>query len=159
MTSPSSSWQRKALAMAGLLLAGASQADSVPSPQFKPHMQECGSCHMAYQPGLLPATSWQRLLSNLPRHFGTDASVDAQTLRALQAWFETQAGTFKKVTRQPAPPPQDRITRSAWFEREHRGLPAGVWVRPSIRSAAQCTACHAGAETGQFSEHQVRVPS
>jgi hypothetical protein len=33
---------------------------------------------------MLPAASWQRLMGNLPRHFGTDASLDAATTAAAE---------------------------------------------------------------------------
>ncbi len=36
--------------------------------------QECGVCHFAYQPGLLPSGSWEKILSNLPSHFGEEVS-------------------------------------------------------------------------------------
>jgi hypothetical protein len=140
------------------LAAGSAHADSVANSSLSAHTQECGACHMAYQPGLLPAASWQRLLANLPKHFGADASVDAATLATLKPWFEANAGSFKKVARNPVAPPDDRITRSAWFEREHREVTANVWKRPAIHSPANCSACHAGADKGNFSEHNVRIP-
>jgi hypothetical protein len=33
-----------------------------------------------------------------------------------------------------------------------------VFRRASIKSAANCTACHGGADQGNFSEHAVRIP-
>ena len=32
---------------------------------------ECGGCHFAYQPGLLPAQDWERLMGSLDRISGT----------------------------------------------------------------------------------------
>lgn len=40
---------------------------------------ECGTCHIAYPPQLLPAPSWRRVMSGLDKHFGTDAGLDART--------------------------------------------------------------------------------
>jgi hypothetical protein len=37
-------------------------------------------------------------MGNLPRHFGTDASLDAATTAALSAWLSAHAGTRKKAT-------------------------------------------------------------
>jgi len=51
----------------------------------KVYQQECAACHLAYPPGLLPAASWQRPMGNLPKHFGTEASLDATTLQTLSA--------------------------------------------------------------------------
>jgi hypothetical protein len=133
--------------------AVAAQADDVralpPTPQYA---QECGSCHLPYTPALLGAASWQRLMANLPRHFGTDASVEADVERALTAWLVANA------RRRADAAPDDRITRSAWFVREHRRIGAEVWSRTAVGSAARCAACHRGAEQGDFDEDKVRIP-
>jgi len=119
------------------------------------YTQECAACHVAFPPGMLPPESWRRLLNNLPRHYGTDASLDAATVNELATWLSADAGTYKRVREAP---PEDRITMSAWFSRKHDEVPAGVWKRPAVKSAANCTACHAQATQGDFNEHTVRIP-
>jgi hypothetical protein len=121
-------------------------------PQYK---QECAACHVAYPPGLLPAASWQRLMNNLPRHFGTDASLDPAATKALSSWLVANAGTSKRAREVP---PEDRITRSAWFIRKHDELSAATWRLPAVKSAANCAACHTGADQGDFNERNVRIP-
>ena len=60
------------------LMAASAHADSDSRvPLLPAYVQECGSCHVAFAPGLLPAASWQRLMADLGRHFGSDASLDA----------------------------------------------------------------------------------
>src|SRR5574343_628153 len=125
------------------------------SPVPPAYAQECGACHVAYVPGLLRAPSWQRLMAGLPRHFGSDASLDDATTRALADWLQREAATGG---RWGMPPPQDRITRSARFERKHRDLGAEVWRRPAVRSPANCSACHPRADQGDFDDDHVRVP-
>lgn len=124
-------------------------------PLLPQYQQECGSCHVAYPPGMLPAASWQRLMNNLPQHFGTDASLDDATVKQLSEWLAAHAGTYKRVREQP---PEDRITRSAWFQRKHDEVPAAAWKRPAIKSAANCAACHTRADQGDYDEHNVRIP-
>ena len=119
------------------------------------YKQECAACHVAYQPGMLPADSWRRLMSNLPRHYGTDASLDAATVSELATWLGANAGTYRRVREAP---PEDRITKSAWFVRKHDEVPADVWKRPAVKSAANCAACHTQADQGNFNEHAVRIP-
>ncbi|MGZ8254167.1 MAG: diheme cytochrome c [Burkholderiaceae bacterium] len=119
------------------------------------YTQECAACHVAFPPGMLPPDSWRRLLSNLPRHYGTDASLDAATVNELATWLRANAGTYKRVREAP---PEDRITKSAWFVREHDEVPAAAWQRPAVKSAANCTACHTNAARGDFNEHSVRIP-
>ena len=146
----------------GLLLAlafaSAAWADgprAAPLPLLPQYQQECAACHLAYPPGLLPAASWQRLMANLPRHFGTDASLDAATAQQLSAWLSANAASGKRVR---AAPPEDRITRSAWFVREHDEVPAATWKLPAVKSAAHCAACHTRAEQGDFDERNIRLP-
>jgi hypothetical protein len=141
-----------------LLLAGTAQADRVAISALPAYHAECAACHMAYPPGLLPAASWQRLMANLPKHFGSDASVDPATLKLLSDHLVANAGTFKKVARDPSPPPEDRISRAPWFVREHREIDPATWKRKAIGSASNCTACHTQATQGSFSEHDIRIP-
>ncbi|HXD42828.1 MAG TPA: diheme cytochrome c [Ramlibacter sp.] len=125
------------------------------APLLPKYQQECAACHVAYPPGLLPAASWQRITSNLSRHFGTDASLDAASTRELSAWLAANAATSRRVQEAP---PDDRITRSAWFARKHDDVPARAWKLPAVKSAANCNACHQQAQQGIFNEHDVRVP-
>lgn len=121
-------------------------------PKYK---QECAACHLAFPPGMLPADSWRRLMGNLPSHYGTDASLDAATVSELATWLGANAGTYKRVRETP---PEDRITKSAWFIRKHDEVPAAVWKRAAVKSATNCTACHTQADQGDFNEHAVRIP-
>lgn len=128
------------------------------TPALPAYQAECGACHFAYPPGLLPAASWQRLMAGLPRHFGTDASLDTETLRQLTSWLESNAAVAPHGDGQAGTPPEDRITRSRWFLREHHEVPAPAWRRPSVGAAGHCEACHVNAAQGDFNEHDARIP-
>ena len=130
---------------------GRAMLNNVPSA----YTQECAACHTAYPPGLLPAASWNRVMTGLTKHYGTDASLDAATIQELSGWLKAHAGTYKRVS---APPPDDRITRSAWFIREHNEVPAATWKLPAVKSAANCAACHTQADQGDFRERNIRIP-
>lgn len=146
-------------ALVGLAPIGAAVADegrAMPRTVPPAYLQECASCHVAYPPGMLPARSWQRVMSGLDRHYGTDASTDAATVQQLSAWLQSYAGTYKRVAEEP---PQERITRSAWFERKHRKVEPAIWQLPSVKSAANCAACHSGAEQGRFDDDDLRMPA
>lgn len=117
---------------------------------------ECGSCHVAYPPALLPAGSWQAVLSGLDKHFGSDASVDSKSLAALQAYLDSNAGRDRRAS---TGAPGLRISATDWFRREHRKVPATTWQGAAVKSPANCTACHTGAEGGDYSERGIRVPN
>lgn len=137
-------------------LALADNGRAMPKVVPQAYTQECASCHTAYPPSLLPAASWQRIMGGLDRHYGTDAALDAAAVQQISGWLQTHAGTYKRVTEAP---PQDRITRSAWFVRKHDEIEPAVWKLPSVKSAANCAACHGGADQGQFDDENLRMPA
>lgn len=132
--------------------AGDKHGPTVPLPPS--YRQECSACHVAYPPAMLPAASWQELMSNLPRHFGGDASVDAATLKTLSSWLGANASSRSSGTT----PPENRITRSDWFVREHREVQPRTWKLPAVKSPSNCAACHTTADQGEFNERNVRLP-
>jgi mono/diheme cytochrome c family protein len=135
---------------------GGSRGSRVPLlPSYK---QECAACHTAYPPGMLPAVSWQRIMGNLSKHYGADASLEPATVKELSTWLGENAGTYKRVRQESLAPPQDRITRSPWFIRKHDEVSASTWKLPAVKSAANCAACHTQADKGDFNEHNVRIP-
>lgn len=149
---------RGGLLVVGLGMAISSHADEGRAkgvPLLPKYRQECASCHVAYPPGLLPAESWHRLLNGLPDHFGTDASLDPASVQQISTWLEQHAATGKRGR---AAPPEDRITRSAWFQRKHDDISPRTWQLPKVKSASNCAACHVHANQGVFDEHDVRIP-
>lgn len=51
-----------------------------------------------------------------------------------------------------------RITHQPWFLREHRKIDPSVAARPSIKSLANCGACHAGATQWDFDDDGASIP-
>ena len=144
--------------IAWLMLAGiGAQADDIRSTAKNASWQkECGACHVAYPPGLLPATSWRETMNTLDRHFGTDASLDAAQTKEIRDFLTANAGRRTALG-------QDgkllqRITETAWFRHEHDEVPARLWKDARVKSAADCAACHRRAEAGDYSERNLRLP-
>jgi hypothetical protein len=115
---------------------------------------ECGGCHVAYPPQMLPARSWRALMSGLNDHFGTDASLDPQTAADIGAFLERNAGR----ERTPAMQPMLRITETSWFVREHDEVPARVWKSATVGSPSNCGACHVNADRSIYGEGSLRLP-
>lgn len=137
----------------------------VTDPVYK---AECGDCHLAYQPGLLPARSWQALLDAeaLRKHFGVSAEIEPARLSALRSYALTYAADrsyYKRarkiaVATESGPVPL-RITGVLPIQRIHRGIPA-AWVtgNPDVKSLAQCDACHTQATQGVYDNDTVNIP-
>lgn len=140
---------------ATLSAAGAQASGEVFAATHPKWKSECASCHIAYPARLLPAESWRSLMGGLDKHFGTDASLDAATTAEILAFLEKNASRRKP---EPAAKPVLRITETRWFINEHDEVPARTWKDPRVKSAANCAACHTQAESGSFSERQLRVP-
>jgi cytochrome c len=122
------------------------------SPKYQ---TECAACHIAYPPGMLPAASWHRLVGGLNKHFGVDASLDAASTTEIEDWLKAHAGSYKRANEEP---PQDRISKSKWFVRQHDEVSSAVWKRKAVGSPSNCSACHANAGKGHFNEDDVRIP-
>jgi len=55
------------------------------------YLKECGTCHMAFPPQLLPARSWRGVMDSLDAHFGDSAQLDAPTERAISDYLAKNA--------------------------------------------------------------------
>lgn len=151
---------RGAAAPAGL--AAATSDDAGGAALYR---KECGACHLAYPPGLLPAESHRRILAGLERHFGQNAELDPASTARLEGYLVARAadaGTHRKSAKVLASlgggAAPLRITEVPYFRREHRKIGPEVVARPAVRSLANCAACHGGAADWDFDEDRVRIP-
>lgn len=136
-------------------LAMADSANRIPVNRLPSYQAECASCHLAYPPGFLPAQSWSSIMSGLSKHYGTDASVEPKDAAEISEWLKRYAGSYKRVKEVP---PENRITQSYWFQKQHRKIGVEDFAKPSVKSAANCNACHRHAEQGNFDDDDVRIP-
>lgn len=143
--------------LAGLAALPAAQGARTPPPPNPAWQEECGACHLAYPPRFLSAGSWQRVMSGLGDHFGTDATLDAAVAKEITGWLVANARQPKAGKPEPAPPPL-RITETRWFIGEHDEISAARFKSAAVGSAANCAACHRTADQGSFSERNIRLP-
>lgn len=112
---------------------------------------ECSACHIAFPARLLPAASWEALMGDLSNHFGEDASLAPADAEAIKAYLVANAGKPRNEALTPEGTPILRISEMPWFVGEHRGeVSKKAMARAGTMS--NCTACHAGAEQGQFDD-------
>lgn len=125
------------------------------------YVKECGSCHMAYPPKLLPSESWQKLMRGLDDHFGENAELDDVTSREIENYL-TQASasnSYKKMFRNLGNQRPLRITELPYFIHEHDEIPSRlIQGNDKVSSLSQCNACHQKADRGQFDEDNVYIP-
>ena len=127
---------------------------------------ECGDCHMAYQPGFLPARSWKKLMSTLDQHFDENAEVDADTQKQLTQYlvenaaetsnYKRSKAVMRSLSSQQTPL---RISETRYFLRKHDEL-SDRYVKdnPEVKTFSRCEVCHTEADKGSYDEDQVRIP-
>ena len=126
------------------------------TPAFR---TECGSCHFTFPPALLAADDWRRVMADLERHYGDNASLDDRTRRQIEDFLVRHAGSGRRVSGAGATDGVlPRLTFTRWFLKEHDEVPAAVWKDKAVGSAANCAACHTKAEQGSFREREIRMP-
>jgi len=131
------------------------------------YQSECGSCHFAYQPGLLPARSWQKMMGGLDNHFGDNAELAVKSKTEILAYLQQGAADvqlhrksakFLRGISSDAVPL--RITELPYMKRKHDEIPARfISGNPKVGSLANCVACHTQAANGNFDEDSVRIPN
>lgn len=131
-----------ALGLGGV--ASASEFETVPPVSDAATRKECGECHMAFQPGLLPAASWNRVMDGLADHFGEDASLSPEITAGIRAYLTAHAARRGE-------PQLLRITEQPWWLRKHRFRDT-VWQRKEVGAKSNCAACHEGAEQGIYED-------
>lgn len=115
---------------------------------------ECGSCHLAYHPSLLPARSWARTFAEQDSHFGEDLGLSDESLQHLQDYAARNAAealaspvAWKMATSIAAGQAPLRISATGYWEQRHASVDEEIWKR--TRRAA-CGKCHRDAEAGSF---------
>ncbi len=131
-------------------------------PQWR---EECGSCHLAFHPNLLPARSWQKMMAEQDKHFGTDLALDVATRKALLNFLTVNAAENSnreaayKINRSlNAAESPLRITLTPYWVKKHTGIAKAVWNSASVKSKSNCAACHLDAEAGTFEDAAMRIP-
>jgi len=130
------------------------------------YKDECGSCHFAYQPGLLPERSWKEIMRNLADHFGDNAELSSGSYQQINAYLSENSADrsndrrSKKIMRSIPPMSTPlRITDTAYIKHKHDEIPSRyISGNNKVGSLSRCDACHQNAQEGSYSEGQVRIP-
>lgn len=133
------------------------QPDAVTADAAQSWLTECGRCHLAYPPGLLPAKAWERHMNTLSHHYGSNASLAPAEEQAIRDFLLLVSSN----NRQPlegtvGADEQPRITATRWFKRRHHAVSPEQFARASVGGAGNCAACHRKVERGSFGK--VKIP-
>lgn len=140
-------------------------APAVPAAAATAYAQECGACHHAYYPGLLPARSWEKLLANPGEHFGEQLPLAGAALAEVRAYLVANAADVsgnkrsRKIMQSIGSGTPLRIGEIAYLRDKHHELSAEVFARKSVGGLANCIACHKGASAGDFDDDSAVIPN
>jgi hypothetical protein len=165
------SWMKM---VAGVLLfsgMGVVQAESdrfggadVAPVENQNYTDECGVCHFAYQPGLLPARSWRKLMDNLDDHFGESAELSDQNRQLLLDYLVNNAadnagGHLSKMVMRylRADETPLAISKIGFIAHDHHEIPRRVF-KGDLQGLANCNACHVRAVEGSYRESEIKIP-
>ncbi|MDH5300377.1 MAG: cytochrome b/b6 domain-containing protein [Gammaproteobacteria bacterium] len=126
---------------------------------------ECGDCHMAFHPSLLPARSWQKLMAQQSDHFGDDLALEGETLQEVTDFLlnnsadkgETEAANkmIRSISADQAP---IAITETRYWKHKHSEIGDEYWKSKRVGSKSNCAACHLDANDGWYEDSNMRLP-
>ena len=127
------------------------------------YIDQCGACHFAYQPGLLPSESWKKILEDPEDHFGETLDLDADTREEIYVYLTSNAANTsssklsQKIMRCLDGQTPLRITDIPYIRKEHHEIGQSVVNRPSVGSLSNCIACHRNADRGIYDDDRVSI--
>lgn len=132
-----------------------SNNSGVSAVEFQQYNEICGSCHFPYQPGLLPAVSWEKVMSNTDNHFGSTLKLTTVELRTMTRYLlDNSAGhvndevSYNILRSLKYDPVVTRITKTPYFVNKHSQLDHKD--NANAKSIGQCDNCHQGAAQGEY---------
>ena len=135
----------------------------VSNPTYK---EQCGACHFAYQPELLPSGSWEKILARLDDHFGEEVDLDLDSKKIIAEYLKANSAEYSsakravKIMRSLRGQTPMRITDVPYIREKHQDddIPADAFTRKSVGSMSNCIACHTTAENGIYEDDHVVIP-
>ena len=134
-------------------------------PRFVPndlYVEECGECHFAYPPDLLPVESWQRIMIGLEDHFGDNAELDEETAAEILVYLEDQGlnrgkpSPMSRLLRGLPEPPPLRITELPSFLNMHYLVARQLEIREFEEGfLSPCADCHREAALGIYDKDRL----
>ena len=128
------------------------------------YKKTCGSCHFAYQPGLLPERSWEKILDSLGTHPGGSLLLDGSTREKTRKYLVQNSAenspsksSGKMLATIDSGRTPLRISDVPYIKYKHNEISPDVFRRKSVKSRGNCIACHRKAGQGVY-DRDVVIP-
>ncbi len=127
--------------------------------------EECGACHLAFHPSLLPARSWQQMMKEQSSHFGEDLFLEQEDIDEIEQFLVKNAAeqsateaAWKIDQSIPNTETPLRITETEYWLDKHADIPSQTWESQKVNGKVNCMACHLDADDGTFEDGAMRIP-
>ena len=127
------------------------------------YLDECGACHYAYPPGLLPAASWQGIMASLDDHFEDNAETDEETANYVTNYLVQNSlrpggnPKWSVLLRNIPQNPPLRIVELPGFQQAHESeLELIEDLDMGWEFFSPCADCHRQADQGLFDKELLR---
>ncbi len=126
--------------------------------------KECGECHSAYPPFLLPKKSWERVLGKLDNHFGekiTEANITKSEHLSIKEFLlaNSAESSTREVSVKIMESLGDRrpkaITKTPYWRERHKDIPKSAYKDKDIKDKSNCKACHRDFEHGNLDDMNI----
>lgn len=138
---------------------------SAPLPSNAVWEAECGECHLAFHPTLLPVRSWQLMMKEQNNHFEEELDYDKETYNEILTFLtknSAESGPSEVAHEMLDSIPQSqtplRITETKYWKKKHDEIEDKYWKSDQVKSKNNCAACHLDAKTGWFEDSNMRLP-
>jgi len=128
------------------------------------YIQECGDCHFAYQPELLPSGSWEKIITGFDDHFGEEIEMDTDSKKLISDYLQSNAAEKSpakraaKIMKCLGKRTPLRISQIPYILQKHNEIKPEVYKRESVGSLSNCPACHKTAEEGIYDDDHAVIP-
>lgn len=129
------------------------KSPSVSTVKFQQYNEICGSCHFPYQPGLLPAVSWKKIMSDVDNHYGNKLTLSPVEFNTMTRYLidnsagrvndEISNNILQTLKHEPV---VTRITKIPYIVNKHIQLDDEV----KKKHFGQCDSCHQKAAQGKY---------
>jgi len=139
---------------------------SDPLPTNALWKEECGDCHLAYHPVLLPARSWVELMIQQQQHFDEDLDLDKETVEEITKFLVKYSAESKLneparkiLSHEPKSKTPIRVIATQYWKEKHHEIKNDIWSDSLVQNKGNCEACHLDANQGWFEDSAMRIPT
>ncbi len=131
------------------------------------YLKECGACHFAYLPGLMPARNWQAVMTSLDKHFGENVQLPESSRSALLDYLTANASDRSPYAGSrwlneniPANRTTRRLTAIPFIAYKHTVVLEAIArnFKIEVRKLTNCQSCHTEIENGSIGIMELYIP-